>query len=220
MDDIFNKYIPLLWRGIDPKYQITENEVKTWVLSFYTMLNRFSDLPYEKVENGLSLLKHQRVNTREHFIKIDAVSDKLAFIARGLFRVYYITDDGSEKILVFRGSGYMLSAFSAFLENKVSWFGIQALEESDLLYITFEDYKKQVQKDPFWQIINARYIEMLFIEKEKRERELLSDNAETRYKHFLKKYPGFETRIKQYHIASYLGISPVALSRIRNKRKS
>ena len=181
------------------------------------MLNQFAELPHEKAKKGLSILKYQHVDSGEHFVKIDSISNKLAFIANGLFRVYYISDDGNEKILVFRGEGYMLSAFSAFLENRKTWFGIQALAPSDLIYITFDDYKKQIQNDSFWQIVNARYIELLFVEKERRERELLSDNAETRYKHFLKRYPGLENRIKQYHIASYLGITPVALSRIRKK---
>ena len=57
----------------------------------------------------------------------------------------------------------------------------------------------------------------LYAEKERREKSLLTDNAETRYRIFLKEYPGFIDRFKHYHIASYLGISNVSLSRIRRK---
>ncbi|WP_053228031.1 Crp/Fnr family transcriptional regulator [Spirochaeta cellobiosiphila] len=184
MEDLIRDYIQVLYKRIDPKYDISENNLQSWLLSFYQMLNQLAVLPYEKVKTGLSILKYQRINSGEHFVHIDTTPDKLAFIANGLFRVYYISDDGSEKILVFRGKGSMLSAFSAFLENRKSWFGIQALETSDLIYITFNDYQKQIQSDSYWQIVNSRYIELLFVEKEKRERELLSDNAETRYKHF------------------------------------
>ncbi len=56
-----------------------------------------------------------------------------------------------------------------------------------------------------------------YIKKEKREWELLQLSAEERYRRFLKEYPGLERRIKQHYIATYLGITPVALSRIRRK---
>ena len=56
---------------------------------------------------------------------------------------------------------------------------------------------------------------MLFVLKEKREAELLLDNAQERYQQFLEDYPDLEGRIAQYHIASYLGVTPESLSRIR-----
>jgi len=68
-----------------------------------------------------------------------------------------------------------------------------------------------------WQEVAARYAEMLFAEKERREREFLSDDAATRYRTFLADSPDLESRLPQYFIASYLGITPVALSRIRGR---
>lgn len=60
-------------------------------------------------------------------------------------------------------------------------------------------------------------MEQLYIKKETREAEFLLDDAETRYQRFQSSYPGLEERLTQYHVASYLGITPVALSRIRNR---
>jgi CRP-like cAMP-binding protein len=190
---------------------------KSWIALFHKTLSSFVDIPQNELDKGLERLKHLHLNKYDYFIKTGDIPDKMAFIAKGIFRVFYITEKGDEKILVFREEGRMLSAFSAFLENKESWFNIQALEESDLLYISFLDYKKHLNEDPCWQIINSKYVEMIFIEKEKRESEFLSDNPETRYIKFIQKYPGIEKRIRQYHIASYLGITPVALSRIRKR---
>ena len=204
---------------LDPSDKISKEKMKQWLISFYATLNRFGTVPDGQLKKGLTRLKHLSLGKGEHLVRQGEIPDKLAFIAEGLFRVYYITEEGDEKILVFREEGRMLSAFSAFLQNKDSWFGIQALEKSELLYISLNDYRQYLQEDPCWQVINSRYVEMIFIEKEKRESEFLSDDAETRYKKFLRKYPDLENRISQYHIASYLGITPVALSRIRKKIK-
>jgi len=62
--------------------------------------------------------------------------------------------------------------------------------------------------------------EQHFILKEQREAALLLDDAETRYRQFLSDYPGLDKRIAQYHIASYIGVTPVTLSRIRKKMRS
>lgn len=68
-----------------------------------------------------------------------------------------------------------------------------------------------------WRDVTRKYVEDLFIEKEQRERELFSLDVTTRYLNFKKRYPDVEGRVSQYHIASYLGITPQALSRIRKR---
>lgn len=160
---------------------MTDTIEAKWMDQFKRMLNSFADVP-ELAWNAMSAqLKHQKIKKDGYFVRSGDRPDNLAFIASGVFRVFFMTESGDEKTLVFREEGRMLSAFSPFLANKKSWFSIQALENADLLYLDI--------------------------------------NAETRYRNFLSKYPGLENRINQYHIASYLGITPVALSRIRKNRK-
>ena len=151
----------------------------------------------------------------QYFVRIGDIPDKMGFIWSGLFRVFYLTEQGDERILVFRGENRFLSAFSAFLEKQPSWYGIQALEPSLLLCFNLDHYQRLMSEHPCWSQISRKYVENLFVEKEKREREFLSENAETRYLNFLESYPDIEQRVPQYQIASYLGITPVALSRIR-----
>jgi CRP-like cAMP-binding protein len=74
-----------------------------------------------------------------------------------------------------------------------------------------------MERDIFWIKFLLKFIEKGFMIKEKRERDLLLLDAETRYKNFLSEYPGMDQRIKQGIIASYLGIKPETLSRIRRK---
>jgi CRP-like cAMP-binding protein len=188
-----------------------------WLTAVRAGLSSLADIPDEEWTRAISTVRHLHLKKNAYFLRVGSIPDKMAYIVSGIFRVVYVTDSGEEKILAFRGEGRMLSAFSAFLEQTPAWYDIQALEDADLLWFSLEQYTAGLQQHPCWQIVNRKYVEMLFLEKERRESELLSDDAETRYKKFKERFPGVEQRIRQYHIAAYLGITPVALSRIRKK---
>lgn len=153
----------------------------------------------------------------QHFVRIGDVPDRLGFIISGIFRVYYNTEQGDERILVFRSESRFLSAYRSVLESEPSWYAMQALEPSFLICISLKEYKRLLTESRCWNNVSRQYVEDLFIEKEQRERELFSLDATSRYLNFRKRYPDVEGRVSQYHIASYLGITPQALSRIRNR---
>lgn len=180
-------------------------------------LCEFSQIPDEEWNKVKTKLRSLRIEKNDFFIKAGDTPDKLAYIIDGIFRVYYSSESGNERILVFRGDGRLLSAYSSFLENTVSSYSIQAMEQSNLLYITLSDYTSLLNGHSCWQTITSKYSQMLVVEKERRENEFLCDDAVTRYKKFILNYPDMEKRINQYQIAAYLGITPVALSRIRSK---
>jgi CRP-like cAMP-binding protein len=191
---------------------------KTWLKQMYTALCKYTLIPDDEWSKAQEKLQFLEIKKNDYFIHAGDVPDKLAFIIIGIFRVFYTTELGIERILVFRGENKFLSAYSSFLECTNSKYSIQALEDSILLYVSLKDYSLLLSEHICWQTICTKYAQQLFIEKEKRENEFLSDDAETRYNSFLSNYPDYEKRINQYHIASYLGITPVALSRIRNKK--
>jgi len=163
------------------------------------------------------LTKYIKFKKGQYFVKIGDVPDKMGFILSGLFRVFYITEQGDERIIVFRNENYFLSAFRAFPENQPSWFAIQAIESSIVVCYDLEVYKRQVTEHTCWSNISRKYMEALLVEKEQREREFFSLDVTTRYLNFRKSYPDIEERVSQHDIASYLGITPVALSRIRKR---
>jgi CRP-like cAMP-binding protein len=96
-------------------------------------------------------------------------------------------------------------------------FSIQALEESHLLVCNLQPVVELFDQHRCWERLGRKLAEQLYIKKETREAEFLLDDAETRYNNFQRAYPGLEHRLAQYHVASYLGITPVALSRIRRR---
>ncbi|MBI9077897.1 MAG: Crp/Fnr family transcriptional regulator [Desulfatibacillum sp.] len=185
----------------------------------FETLSQYGKIPIPEWEKACSLLKTRHVAKNEYIIRQGDKPDSMAFILSGIFRVFCNTEDGDEKTLSFRTQGQFLAAYSPFLENRNTWYSIQALESGFLAHLFLEDYNKLSRGHPCWEKIAKEYIVRLFIEKEDRERSFLTEDAKTRYLSFKANYPLLEQSIHQFYIASYLGISPVSLSRIRGELK-
>jgi CRP-like cAMP-binding protein len=175
------------------------------------------EIPSEEMDKLESMLITKTYKKKEFLVVEGNVADKVAFVISGLYRAFYLTESGEEKTIVFRGKGNIISGYNSYLKNEYSKFSIQALEESTVLYITVKDFETLLSGNVFWQVVAGKYYMNLYAAKENRERDLLSDSAELKYKKFLIEYPSLESRINQYYIASYLGITNVSLSRIRRK---
>ncbi len=154
-----------------------------------------------------------------YFIHAGDKSKELAFVNSGLLRFFYQTKDGKEFNKSFISENQFASAYSAFLTGMPARFSIQALEDSQLLICDLEPVIKLFDQHRCWERLGRILAEQLYVKKETREAEFLLDDAETRYHFFQKNYSGLEERISQYHVASYLGITPVMLSRIRRNKQ-
>jgi CRP-like cAMP-binding protein len=174
-------------------------------------------LPEKKIDEFLSIARDKSINVSDYFIRAGEVPMKIAFVVSGLFRYVYINNNGDEFTKGIIAENLFLSSYSAMIMQKPSYFSIEALEDSKILEISWKDFKPLMERDIFWIKFLLKFIEKGFMIKEKRERDLLLLDAETRYKNFLSEYPGMNQRIKQGIIASYLGIKPETLSRIRRK---
>ncbi len=174
-------------------------------------------LPDKRIDELLLIGKEKSIMYSDYFIKAGETPTKIAFVFEGLFRYVYINDNGDEFTKAILSENIFISSYSAMVLNKPSYFSIEALENSRLLEFTWSDFNQLKENDIFWVKFLMKFLEKGYITKEKRERDLLLLDAETRYKNFLAEFPGMEQRVKQGIIASYLGIKPETLSRIRKK---
>jgi CRP-like cAMP-binding protein len=145
------------------------------------------------------------------------VADNFYFIIEGLVRFFYSTEDGKEFNKHFAMQNGFAGSFHSFVLGAPCGFFIQALERTNTLVLPNRLLHKLYERHPCWERLGRRNAENLVLHKEAREKEFLLDSLETRYRRFLKEYPGLVDRIPQYHIASFLGVTNVALSRIRRK---
>ncbi len=185
----------------------------------FQTLSRYADIPVGEQRKLGVKLRSQELKKNDYFIRQGGQNRRIAFIVSGLFRVYCIDESGSDKTLAFRDQGRLLAAYSPFIQKKDVWYSIQALTDAEIIYFEFAELISLMGQHPCWETLEKNYIIELFIEKEDRERSFLLEDAATRYTHFCKRYPDIEKKVSQFYIASYLGISPVSLSRIRNRLK-
>jgi len=174
-------------------------------------------LPDNRIEELLSIGKEKSIRTSEYFVRAGETPLKIAYVSKGLLRYVYTNEKGDEFTKAIMAENNFISSYSAMVLGKPSYFSIEALENTHLLVINWSDFLKLHDNDIFWVRFLMKFLEKGYITKEKRERDLLLLDAETRYKDFLNEFPGMDQRIKQGIIASYLGIQPETLSRIRRK---
>lgn len=169
---------------------------------------------------AVRLFQIHTLNRGEFFVREGDVPQTIGFVISGILRLYYIDPDGNEFTKSFCAENSFVAAYSALLMRQPSRLFIQALEDAKILIADYSTYRSLLESQAGLQQLNCKIAEFLFIKKERRESALLLDDAKTRYLSFLEEYPGLEARLKQHHIASYLGVTPVTLSRIRAQLKS
>ncbi len=153
----------------------------------------------------------------EHIYRQGDKDGNLYAVASGLLKVYYTTNTGKEFVKSFIDAGGYIASISAMLNVDSCPFSIVALEDSQLVCVTGDimlDLKEKSSDDV--SSINSALLKLIQ-KKEQREFEFLCLSAEERYIEFKKEYENLESRVSQYDVARYLGITPVALSRIRKR---
>jgi len=183
------------------------------------IIKQLTDLDESEIAAFIEVSKIKTYAAKTNFITAGHIPIEFGFVLNGLFRYVYSTAEGNEFTKGFMPENNFVSSYSAMISDTRSFFHIEAIENSKVLVISYHDWLKLKAKNPKWNVLLIKLLEKGYAVKEKREREFLLLDAQSRYKIFLKEYPTLETRVKQYMIASYLGITPIALSRVRKKMK-
>ena len=146
-------------------------------------------------------------------------STLLFFVHSGLLRLFYTSSDGKERNKAFFGPGHFVGPVSAAITGNAAPFTIQALEDTTVLAIDFHKLYAAAPADPELGKSVIALLSEAFIRNEQREAILLTGNAEQRYRCLEAYEPELLAKLPQFHIASYLGVDAVSLSRLKRKLK-
>ncbi len=148
-------------------------------------------------------------------VKSGQVSKELFFLEEGIIRTYITHDTGTEYNKAFDIPPTITCGYASLITGKPSKVNLQSLTKCVLWVASYHNIKELYNNYPDLERFARIAAELSFVEKENRELEMALLNADVRYEYFKKQFPQLEQMIPQYHIASYLGISPIQLSRIR-----
>lgn len=189
------------------KKEIEFNKIKEKITSII-------EIPANEVDFFLSKIVIKDVPKGHLLIQQGEVANFIYYVNKGLFRTYLIRD-GKEINTEFFFENSFMSAFTGFLFQKPTSLNIEALKDSTLFYISKNLLEDLYKLNPLWFALGKYIFENEFVKKCKRESSFLQHTATERYLALLQQYPLIETSVSLSHIASYLGIQPETLSRIR-----
>jgi CRP-like cAMP-binding protein len=147
------------------------------------------------------------------------VADRFGFVVSGLIRKLHVTARGKRVVRGFGGAGSVVGAYASLLTGQPSHLTVEALEPTQLFVLRWSELQALYQRHVCWQIVGRRLAELNLVEREQRAHELLTASASERYARFCTSHQSLLPRLRDYDIASYLGITPVSLSRLRARRR-
>lgn len=155
------------------------------------------------------------VKKGEPFVEAGKVSQRIAFVKKGVFRSLYYNKQGDDFTRYFIYEGRFIGDFQGFTDQLPAHEDIEAITDAVLLVMDLQYFKILEQKIAVWPVLFARIHAFVVENKLKVASIMLNQDAKSRYIHFLNHYPGLANRVPQSMLASYLGVTPSSLSRIR-----
>jgi len=179
-----------------------------------TIINSIS-LPADDLEFMVSLFKPLTLKKEEYFLQVGNRCNQVAFIKSGMLRIFYPNDKGEETTCYFSLPSEFVTSFSSFITQNSSTENIQAILPAELFVISKQDLEMLYHKIPATQEFGRKAAENLAINMEKRISLFLNNSAEERYQFLLKNNPVLIQTVPLQYLASYLGVTPQHLSRLR-----
>lgn len=162
-------------------------------------------------------LLEKKISKKDLFLKEGEVCNYTGFVNTGCFRTFTRDDEGNENVTRFAIEDYWIGDLYSYLTGDVSAYNIEATLDSTVLMIHKNDMEKVYEKVPKFERFFRIIVQRGYIALEKRFSIDLNSSALQKYENLLQKFNDIELRVSQKHIASYLGITPESLSRIKKK---
>lgn len=164
-------------------------------------------------------LSHRSLAPGDTLLRQGDPAPDLYVVRQGLAKMHYITADGKEFVKSFLAEGAFAGSLIAQLEGGNSSFSVTCLEPTVVEWAPESAVEDLFERDPAALRFGFKFFQSLALRKERREHNFLCLPAEERYRLFIEESPALAQRLSQADIARYLGITPVALSRIRGRLK-
>lgn len=188
-------------------------------LTMFDILRAYFERSFPISDDDFELLKTvmtpKKLKKGEFLLREGEMAKFGAYVAKGMLRSYVVDDKGKEHIIQFAPENWWISDKAGIADGSTSTFFIDAIEDSDVLLIDAKGHQTLLEKLPGYADSFRTGIQKRAAAKDQRIVHSLTATAEERYHDFLQTYPSIAQRVPQHMLASYLGITPETVSRIR-----
>jgi CRP-like cAMP-binding protein len=184
---------------------------------FFQKFNERVPLTEEEEASIKTYLTPKKIRKKQYLLQEGDVCKNIAFVEKGALRSYSIDEKGSEHILQFALEGWTISDLYSFLTGEPATYAIDALEDSELVLIGKAAHEEMLLKIPKYETFIRLQVTGAYLALQKRITASISMTLEERYAGFTALYPEILQRVPQHMIASYMGLTPETLSRVRRK---
>jgi CRP-like cAMP-binding protein len=181
------------------------------------LLEALAGEPLPEWSRAASAIALLEIKPGAHVFRTDEPARAVYFVRHGLLKLVYVTADGSEWIKNFSYENTFFASIAALQPAGRATFSAIAIERTKIECIDYDVLLELAERHMAWQRALRRGFELYGAKKEQRERDLLTLTAGERYAAFLRDAPSISQRVTQQDLALYLGVTPVALSRIRSR---
>lgn len=195
-----------------------ENFLQTSSEPLLDYFNRFIPLNAEEKQLVIKLFKPRLYRKRQYVLQEGDICAQFNFVVRGCLRMYKIDEKGNTHIIQFTAENWWLMDIGSFHGRTPSELNIDALEDTMVFQISYENLIELYTKAPKFNLIFRVLIENSFVSLQKRLLQNISSTAEERYLSFMQSYSHLTNRLPQVQMAAFIGITPEFLSRLRNKQ--
>lgn len=182
-----------------------------------TYLSEILEIPKEAITTCSDFYVSKKVAKNEFLLREGEICLDTFFVEKGLLRMFSLDKNGKEHVIQFAPENWLISDRSSLNFNEKSKFYIEAIEDTEVFILGNDFFTKMIENYPHIAERNDLLLQKHIRNLQNRVNSLLADTAEERYMNFIKMYPDILLRVPQWMVASYLGITPESLSRVRKE---
>jgi CRP-like cAMP-binding protein len=184
---------------------------------FFEHINKKVALTEEDKALIRTYLLPKKVRRKQYLLQEGDICKNIFFVEKGALREYTVDENGREHILQFALEGWAISDLFSFLTGEPATYTIDAIEDSELVLISRSSHDEMLLKIPKYETFTRLNITGAYLAMQRRLTSTAVATVEERYEAFISLYPQIAERVPQHMIASYLGLTPETLSRVRKR---